>query len=68
MNEKKLLSIDWNDNRRAEFVFKDFKNRETLVDNFFKEEVLQKKISADQELKARMYATHSPETYDRQTG
>ena len=67
MNEKKLLSIDWKDNRRAEFVFKDFKGRETLVDNFFKQETLQKKISADQELKARMYATHSPETYDRQS-
>lgn len=66
MNEKKLLSVDWASNkRRAEFVFEDFKGRETLVDDFFKQEMLQKKISADQELKARMYASHSPETYDR---
>jgi hypothetical protein len=66
MNEKKLLSVDWANKRRAEFVFEDFKERETLVNDFFKQELLQKKISADQELKARMYASHSPETYDRQ--
>jgi len=66
MNEKKLLSVDWANKRRAEFVFEDFKEREKLVDDFFKQELLQKKISADQELKARMYASHSPETYDRQ--
>jgi len=66
MNEKKLLSVDWANKRRAEFVFEDFKEREKLVDDFFKQEMLQKKISADQELKARMYASHSPETYDRQ--
>jgi len=65
IKEKKLLSVDWKDNRRAEFVFKDFKGREALVNDFFKEEMLQKKISADQELKARMYATRSPVTYDR---
>ena len=66
MNEKKLLSVDWTNKRRAEFVFEDFKEREKLVDDFFKQELLQKKISADQELKARMYASHSPEQYDRQ--
>jgi len=66
MNEKKLLSVDWANKRRAEFVFEDFKERETLVNDFFKQEMLQKKISADQELKARMYASHSPEQYDRQ--
>jgi len=65
MNEKKLLSVDWTNKRRAEFVFEDFKEREKLVDDFFKQEMLQKKISADQELKARMYASHSPEQYDR---
>jgi len=66
MNEKKLLSVDWTNKRRAEFVFDDFKDREKLVDDFFKQELIQKKISADQELKARMYASHSPEQYDRQ--
>ena len=25
MNEKKLLSVDWGNKRRAEFVFEDFK-------------------------------------------
>ena len=65
MNEKKLLSVDWTNKRRAEFVFDDFKDREKLVDDFFKQELIQKKISADQELKARMYASHSPEQYDR---
>jgi len=40
-------------------------SHEALVNNFFKQEMLQKKISADQELKARMYASHSPEQYDR---
>jgi hypothetical protein len=65
MNDIELLSVDWGERRRAEFVFADFKEREQLVNNFFKEEILQKKISADQELKARMYANNSPEVYDK---
>ena len=65
MNEKLLLDINWSNSRRAEFIFEDFKDRETLVNNFFKQELLQKKISADQELKARMYANNSPEVYDK---
>ena len=67
MNDKELLSVKWTTKFRAEFVFNDFKDREKLVDDFFKQDMLQKKISADQELKARMYATNSPQIYDKQS-
>jgi len=67
MNGKKLLSVKWANKFRAEFVFEDFKERDKLTDDFFKQDLLQKKISADQELKARMYANNSPEIYDKHT-
>lgn len=65
MNDKKLLSVDWLENRRAEFVFDDFPEREELINDFFKQEILQRKISADQELKARLYAKNPPTTYGK---
>jgi len=65
MNDKELFSVNWPTKHRAEFVFQDFEGRDDLINDFFKQEQLQKKISADQELKARMYATYSPQQYDR---
>lgn len=65
MNDIPLERVHWQSKRRAEFVFKDFKDREVLVDAFFKEKLLQKKITTDQELKARMYANYSPTEHDR---
>ena len=65
MNDITLEDIDWANRRRAEFIFKDFKDRETLIKDFFKQKQLQKKITSDQELKARMYAVNPPVEYDR---
>jgi len=65
MNSAVLKDVDWTNKHRAEFIFEDFENRETLVNDFFKQENLQDYISSSQELKARMYAVHSPEVYDR---
>ena len=61
-----LQEVDWSeDRRRAQFVFEDFKDREILIQDFFKQEQIQSYISNSQELKARMYATNSPIEYDR---
>lgn len=65
MNDKPLMEIDWTNPKRAEFVFEDFEDRETLVNGFFKQEQVQKYIASSQELKARMYANRSPKIYDR---
>ena len=66
MNGVTLLSVDWSkDKRRATFMFEDFKDREVLVQDFFKQEQIQKYISNSQELKARMYAVNPPVEYDR---
>lgn len=65
MNSIPLKDIDWNNKRRAQFIFDDFVDRDTLVNDFFKQEQLQNYISSSQELKARMYAVNSPEIYDR---
>jgi len=65
MNGKSLKDVDWSNKKRAEFIFDDFEDRDTLVNDFFKQEQLQNYISSSQELKARMYAVHSPEVYDR---
>jgi hypothetical protein len=67
MNNILLKEIAWSETnkRRAEFVFEDFEDRDTLVNDFFKQKQIQDYISNSQELKARMYATHSPEVYDR---
>ena len=68
MNNIDLEEIDWSENkRRAQFVFKDFKDRDILVQDFFKQEQIQSYISSSQELKARMYAANSPIEYDRQS-
>ena len=64
MNSAKLKDINWLNKRRAEFVFEDFEERDALVNKFFTQEQLQGYISNSQELKARMYASHSPEIYD----
>jgi len=64
-NDIELVDIDWADKRRAQFVFDDFKDRETLIQNFFKDIKIQRKITSDQELKARMYAVNPPIEYDR---
>jgi hypothetical protein len=65
INHIPLKEVDWSNKRRAEFIFEPFEDRETLVNDFFKQEQLQNYISSSQELKARMYASHSPEVYDR---
>jgi len=64
-NDIELKDIDWTNKRRAQFIFDDFKDREILIQNFFKDVKIQKKITADQELKARMYAVNPPIEYDR---
>ena len=64
-NDIELKDIDWADKRRAQFIFDDFKDRESLIQNFFKDVKIQRKITADQELKARMYAVNPPIEYDR---
>lgn len=64
INGMDLQNVVWK-RRRAEFLFKDFEGREDLIGEFFKEEKLQKWISASQELKARMYADQPPVEYDR---
>jgi len=60
-----LSDVDWTNKRRAQFVFEDFSDRDTLVNDFFKQEQLQKYISGSQELKARMYAVNPPIEYER---
>jgi len=65
MNGCTLKSIDWTNSRRANFVFDDFEDRETLVNNFFKQEQIQSYISISQETKARMYSNNPPVEYDR---
>ena len=65
MNGYKPLKADWSNKERCEFVFEDFEGREDLVNGFFKEEMVQKKISADQEMKALMYANNPPKKYER---
>ena len=65
MNGTTIKDINWLNKRRAEFVFDDFENREELVNKFFTQDQLQGYISNSQELKARMYATHAPEIYDK---
>ena len=66
MNGKPIKNINWLNKRRAEFVFDDFDDREEMVNKFFTQEQLQGYISNSQELKARMYASHSPEIYDNE--
>lgn len=63
MNEVKLLDIEWAD-KRAEFIFEEFENGEQLIQEFFKQDQLQKYISGSQKLKARMYAFQSPRVYE----
>lgn len=65
LNDIPLDEVRWMSRRRAEFVFHDFQGREELVQEFFKDEKLQKWISTTQELKARMYADQPPVEYDR---
>ena len=66
MNGVIIQDIVWSeDKRRAQFVFEDFKDREVLVQDFFKQEQIQSYISNSQELKARMYAVNPPIEYDR---
>ncbi len=60
-----LQNVDWTSKRRANFVFDDFEGRETLVDDFFKQEQVQKYIEISQKTKARMYSNNPPVEYDR---
>ena len=64
-NDIELKEVNWDNPRRANFIFDDFEDREVLVHDFFKDEKIQKKITADQELKAWMYADKPPVEYDR---
>lgn len=64
-NGIEIEKIDWINKRRAQFIFKDFEDREILIQDFFKDVKIQKKIIADQELKARMYAVNPPIEYDK---
>lgn len=64
LNDIPLEEVRWA-GRRAEFVFKDFEDREDVVSQFFKEEKIQKWISVTQELKARLYADQPPVEYER---
>ena len=64
-NSIELKEIDWTNKRRAQFIFEDFEDREVLIQDFFKDEKIQRKIIADQELKARMYAVNPPIEYER---
>ena len=66
-NDIELTEIDWTNSRRAQFIFNDFTDREVLVQDFFKDIKIQKKITSDQELKARMYSVNPPIEYDRPT-
>lgn len=65
MNGHKPLKADWTNKEKCEFMFEDFKDREELINKFFSDETTQKKIVADQELKALMYANKPPRAYDR---
>ena len=65
MNGIPLKEIDWANKRRANFVFDDFEGREALVNDFFKQEQLQRWISSSQETKAQMYSVNPPIEYDR---
>jgi hypothetical protein len=65
MNNITLLDIDQTNKRRLEFIFEEFLDKDFLLNSFFQQEQLQNYISKSQELKARMYATHSPEDYVR---
>ena len=64
LNDISLETVKWS-GRRAEFVFRDFPEREEMVSQFFKEEKIQKWISVTQELKARLYADQPPIEYER---
>jgi len=66
MNGIDFQELDWSGGRqRAQFIFEDFKDREILIQDFFKQEQIQSYISNSQELKARMYATNPPVKYDK---
>lgn len=65
MNGIVLKDVDWANKRRAQFIFSDFPDRDVLVNDFFKQEALQKYINCSQELKARMYASNPPIEYGR---
>lgn len=71
MNDITLEKVEWKTDaqgrQRAEFGFKDFKDRDILIQDFFKQDALQKKIAADTKLKAVMYAVHPPKQYDRES-
>jgi len=65
MNGISLKEVDWTNSRRANFVFDEFEDRETLVGDFFKQEQVQNYISTAQKTKAIMYAVNPPVEYDR---
>jgi len=70
MNDVPLIDVNWSrlgrtGRERATFVFETPESQEELVSQFFQEELLQKKITSDQELKRIMYANHSPVEYER---
>jgi hypothetical protein len=64
MNNHNVIDIEWGTSKRAEFIFEDFDDRSLLIQDYFKQEQLQRYISNSQELKARMYASQSPALYD----
>lgn len=66
MNGKNPQEINWPDKKkRATFLFEDFQDRDTLVQDFFKQDQLQNFISNSQELKSRLYSVRSPVEYER---
>lgn len=65
MNKIALQNVIWNDKRRAEFTFKEFPDRDILINDFFKQKKIQDYISCSTELKARMYAIKPPTEYDK---
>jgi len=65
MNGARLIDVDWQNKRRANFVFDYFDGIDSLVSDFFKQEVIQNYISISQETKARMYSVNPPVEYER---
>lgn len=64
MNGVNLREVKWSEDR-AEFIFEDFQDQDTLVNEFFGQEAIQAYISNSQTLKSRMYANRSPKKYER---
>lgn len=65
MNGIEPQEIKWISETKAVFIFKEFDDRETLMQDFFKQRQLQDWISAERQAKELMYMKREPTAYGR---